>query len=648
MRIFMATATHIVAAFPDWCHGQVADDGSEDKAWDPGDKVRYWSTTVKDWIAAKVQKRNKDGTYDLNCKKNVKADRIVHATGKAGADKAAKKRSPSPSEASQRKSSKRRKEGKGRRSPKKQVSEDESSGNRRKKGAKRDGKKSDLKASRTKSVVKEKKEKKENNDVKKDAKKDRRDKRKKSEGGDGQKKSEGAEKGQRSEEADEAEGEKGAGGRGGAREERAEQQKGPVCADGDGADSPRGDDGHKAAAEGAAAGAAGERGAPPAAAQAPAEAEEPVTPAPPQGAAAGGGAERPAEAEPPQEEAQAAAAAAEAAPRPAAPAVEELSDGGEAAAEASASDAEMVVPTPGRARRLALGSGVLVGSVGEGAAGKSREQTAGAPGGSGGRAWSEHSAGQGQDLGRVWGGRERKQTMCHAKRAALRFRATDLLREQPRLRRHRDVPLQPSWTACHRGLLQEFLVRRVRALHARPTICQVEEGKKTVIVAFEGNESVWKSVPFSMLGRKDCPLQPGPDGAGDAPKAADKKGGGTGGGAARRPNRERSRSKTPDWQDLEKQRRQREMEEAMKQQEEEQKRPVWGKKELQEQERIMEEKRRKELMELEKRKVQEAFERRKKEAEEQKLREEEAAAGRICSMHEFTSVLTMSLSGFFS
>ncbi|CAE8593928.1 unnamed protein product, partial [Polarella glacialis] len=58
--------------------------------------------------------------------------------------------------------------------------------------------------------------------------------------------------------------------------------------------------------------------------------------------------------------------------------------------------------------------------------------------------------------------------------------------------------------------------------HNTVSVTKIDDKKKVVIVTFASDKSVWKSVPFSKIGRKDCPLQNAetPSSIGDAkPKA---------------------------------------------------------------------------------------------------------------------------------
>eukprot|EP00927_Polykrikos_kofoidii_P077172 TRINITY_DN74142_c0_g1_i1.p1 TRINITY_DN74142_c0_g1~~TRINITY_DN74142_c0_g1_i1.p1 ORF type:complete len:1346 (-),score=230.61 TRINITY_DN74142_c0_g1_i1:293-4273(-) len=186
--------------------------------------------------------------------------------------------------------------------------------------------------------------------------------------------------------------------------------------------------------------------------------------------------------------------------------------------------------------------------------------------------------------------------------------------------------------------------------HCPIVVTKISERQRVVIATFEENKSVWKSVPFSMLGRSDCPLRPPKnqqaDGIGGTTSVASR--GSGGGGAAgtasvastaggkgsegqaaakvgdvaqeAKKKREPSRSATPPWWEMKtldkaEAERIRLLEEERQRKEDEERR--------REERRVAEEVRRRELLESERRKVEEAFEMRKKEAEERRLREEE-------------------------
>jgi len=172
----------------------------------------------------------------------------------------------------------------------------------------------------------------------------------------------------------------------------------------------------------------------------------------------------------------------------------------------------------------------------------------------------------------------------------------------------------PSWVALDRRLRwwsesqQKYMAVRVS---------KIDDRKKLVIVTFELDKSVWKSVPFSKIGRSGCPLKELESsgsasslrlsGRKDSYNQGSSKSSGQGG------------TSTPDWWTQEKARLLNPQEAKEKEAELERKR----KKEREELEQKLEEQRRLELLAAEKKKVEEAFERRKKEAEEQRLKEEE-------------------------
>eukprot|EP00419_Tripos_fusus_P060449 CAMPEP_0172933562 /NCGR_PEP_ID=MMETSP1075-20121228/220570_1 /TAXON_ID=2916 /ORGANISM="Ceratium fusus, Strain PA161109" /LENGTH=909 /DNA_ID=CAMNT_0013794905 /DNA_START=90 /DNA_END=2819 /DNA_ORIENTATION=- len=156
-----------------------------------------------------------------------------------------------------------------------------------------------------------------------------------------------------------------------------------------------------------------------------------------------------------------------------------------------------------------------------------------------------------------------------------------------------------------------------RKTHLVVKVTKLDELKRIVIVTFESDSKVWKSVPYSQFGRSSCPLRPLPNSAQSdgQPAQADRTGAALRVKATITKEKKRERSRTPEWWQMENQRSVKEQAaERERQLQEQQKR---------EQERLRDEKRRKELMEAEQRKVQEAFEQRKREAEELRLREEE-------------------------
>eukprot|EP00929_Paragymnodinium_shiwhaense_P091167 TRINITY_DN511_c0_g1_i1.p1 TRINITY_DN511_c0_g1~~TRINITY_DN511_c0_g1_i1.p1 ORF type:complete len:969 (+),score=340.64 TRINITY_DN511_c0_g1_i1:81-2987(+) len=157
-------------------------------------------------------------------------------------------------------------------------------------------------------------------------------------------------------------------------------------------------------------------------------------------------------------------------------------------------------------------------------------------------------------------------------------------------------------------------------------VTKISEKSRVVVVTFEENSAVWKSVPFSLLGQPDCPLrkpQVKRSHTGVPDMAV----------AAAATNKPRSRSATPDWKELEKQKMQK-----MKDNEEAEKAEI-EKAIAAEEERLKQEAKRKEMIEAEKRKVEAAFEKRKKEAEEQARREEEEWRAKLVAERELESAL---------
>jgi len=165
----------------------------------------------------------------------------------------------------------------------------------------------------------------------------------------------------------------------------------------------------------------------------------------------------------------------------------------------------------------------------------------------------------------------------------------------------------PAWVSVGRKLRwwsssqQKFMV---------VLVTRVDEAKRLVIVTFEADKQVWKSVPFHMIGTRECPLQSMPEAKGSRDST---------GGVASKDGKDdghkkstRERSRTPDCWALEKKRL---LDTTKMRQKDEDRRKK---------EKEKEEQRRVELLAVEKRKVEEAFERRKKEAEAQRLKEEEA------------------------
>lgn len=172
----------------------------------------------------------------------------------------------------------------------------------------------------------------------------------------------------------------------------------------------------------------------------------------------------------------------------------------------------------------------------------------------------------------------------------------------------------PSWCGVGRKLhwwsesqKKNMLVR----------VTKVDEIEKKVIVTFEIDQKVWKSVPFTKIGRKDCPLRnPADEKTSEGAKSdAATQAKADGSGAKKRKRENQDRSATPDAFSKEGMR-------ALAEQKAKREQLAIQKK-IEEEERKKEERRRQELVEADKRRVAEAFEKRKKEAEAQKLKEEE-------------------------
>lgn len=160
-------------------------------------------------------------------------------------------------------------------------------------------------------------------------------------------------------------------------------------------------------------------------------------------------------------------------------------------------------------------------------------------------------------------------------------------------------------------------------------VSKVDDEKRQVIVTFESDKKVWKSVPFSKLGSPECPLQ-AEEADGVASKSSKDSGAKSGVKSSKSSGRksqevpdskdaERDGSHTPDWWQAEK-KRMVSGEAARKIIDAEEKKRK--KEEDVEKERAADAKRRKQMVD-EKRKVEAAFEKRKKEAEKTKLAEEE-------------------------
>lgn len=206
-------------------------------------------------------------------------------------------------------------------------------------------------------------------------------------------------------------------------------------------------------------------------------------------------------------------------------------------------------------------------------------------------------------------------------------------------------PDVPSWIRMDQKL-QWWSESQKKFMAVRVT--KVDDKKRLVIVTFEANAQVWKSVPFSQLGRRGCPLQRGEDKEGKAREeqrkrreppgrplvekekgsASKKDAGGSKDLAAKEVASKDGLSKehkeekedgtaTPNWWLMEKARLSNSQELQAKEDQERRRR------EREEEEQRREEQKRVEILAAERRKVEEAFEMRKREAEELKLKEEE-------------------------
>jgi len=151
-----------------------------------------------------------------------------------------------------------------------------------------------------------------------------------------------------------------------------------------------------------------------------------------------------------------------------------------------------------------------------------------------------------------------------------------------------------------------------KAVMLSVTVSKIDVAKRVVIAVFDADGSSWKSVPFSMFSRKDCPLHPMP-GKLQQSRAP----------SAGTDVHTRRRSRTPDWWEEEKRKQKQAAADLRVQQEaaERESKEAF--------ERHLEEQKRKALMEAERKKVEEAFERRKKEAETLQMQEEEAWRQRL-------------------
>jgi len=144
-------------------------------------------------------------------------------------------------------------------------------------------------------------------------------------------------------------------------------------------------------------------------------------------------------------------------------------------------------------------------------------------------------------------------------------------------------------------------------------VSKVDDKKGLVFVIFDIDQKVWKSVPFSKIGRKDCPLRNPKDDSAEASKKDDSGASKNGSQKEKKRKDPKDGSVTPDWR------------ENMKAVNEQKARREQQGIDLQKKEegKMKEERKRQELVAAERRKVEQAFEKRKEEAEKQRLKEEE-------------------------
>lgn len=147
-------------------------------------------------------------------------------------------------------------------------------------------------------------------------------------------------------------------------------------------------------------------------------------------------------------------------------------------------------------------------------------------------------------------------------------------------------------------------------------VTKISQSQRVVIVTFVEDAKVWKSVPFSKLVSKDCPLKPPDEASNSSPVASAPV-------ITSKPalqKKKRSRSRTPDWWEMHVGGAGNAAEEAERKLEDEKR---------QMEEKLKEAQKAKLKLEAEKAKVQRAFEARKKEAEVRRLREEEEWRNRL-------------------
>lgn len=141
-------------------------------------------------------------------------------------------------------------------------------------------------------------------------------------------------------------------------------------------------------------------------------------------------------------------------------------------------------------------------------------------------------------------------------------------------------------------------------------VAKVDDKKHQVYVTFDIDPKAFKSVPFSKIGKKDCPLR-NPDANGSRAGKTQE----SSASKEKKQKDQRDGSVTPNWWDKEEMMKLHEK--AVKKDEQ------LIKLQKKEEEKKKEERRRQELAAAERKKVEEAFEKRKAEAERLKLKEEE-------------------------
>merc|ERR1719183_1886218 len=101
----------------------------------------------------------------------------------------------------------------------------------------------------------------------------------------------------------------------------------------------------------------------------------------------------------------------------------------------------------------------------------------------------------------------------------------------------------PSWIAVGRKL-HWWSESQKKNMSVKVT--KVDEKKGLVFVTFEVDQKVWKSVPFTKIGKKDCPLR-NPEADASGGKSAEASSKDDAGAGKRKRKDERDGSVTPDW-----------------------------------------------------------------------------------------------------